>query len=83
MTKQLHKLLLLFLATFLVASGYAHDVEKNVNIHNLNADFKTSSVPSKMSFITLLMITTSDVHLFTMTRLPLQPLLLTNLLKKS
>lgn len=24
-----------------------HDVEKNVNIHNLNADFKTSSVPLK------------------------------------
>ena len=47
MTKQLHKLLLLFLATFLAASGYAHDVEKNVNIHNLNADFKTSSVPLK------------------------------------
>lgn len=47
MTKQLHKLLLLFLATFIAASGYAHDVEKNVNIHNLNADFKTSSVPLK------------------------------------
>ena len=47
MTKQLHKLLLLFLATFLAASGYAHDVEKKVNIHNLNADFKTSSVPLK------------------------------------
>ena len=39
--------MLLFLATFLAASGYAHDVEKNVNIHNLNADFKTSSVPLK------------------------------------
>ena len=47
MTKQLHKLLLLFLATFLAASGYADEVEKNVNIHNLNADFKTSSVPLK------------------------------------
>ena len=47
MTKQLHKLLLLGMATFLKASGYAHNLEINVNFHNLNADFKTANVPLK------------------------------------
>ena len=47
MTKQLHKLLLLFLATFLKASGYAHNLELNVNFRNLNADFKTANVSLK------------------------------------
>ena len=47
MTKQLHKLLLLVIATFLKASGYAHNLEINVNSHNLNADFKIANVPLK------------------------------------
>ena len=35
------------MAIFLKASGYAHNLELNVNFRNLNADFKTSSVPLK------------------------------------
>lgn len=47
MTKQLHKLLLLSMAIFLKASGYAHNLELNVNFRNLNADFKTANVSLK------------------------------------
>lgn len=47
MTKQLHKLLLLSMAIFLKVSGYAHNLELNVNFRNLNADFKTANVPLK------------------------------------
>ena len=47
MTKQLHKLLLLSMAIFLKASGYAHNLELNVNFRNLNADFKTANVALK------------------------------------
>ena len=47
MIKQLHKLLLLSMAIFLKASGYAHNLELNVDFRNLNADFKTANVPLK------------------------------------
>lgn len=47
MIKQLHKLLLLSMAIFLKASGYAHNLELNINFRNLNADFKTANVPLK------------------------------------
>ena len=47
MTKQLHKLLLLVMATFLKVSGYAHNLEINVNLHSLNADFEIANVPLK------------------------------------
>ena len=75
--------MLLFLATFLAASGYAHDVEKNVNIHNLNADFKTSSVPLKDE----LYHSSDDNYIrcspFYHDETTPSTLLLTNLLKKS
>ena len=47
MTKKLNKLLLLSMAIFLKASGYAHNLELNVNFRNLNADFKTANVSLK------------------------------------
>ena len=47
MTKQLHKLLLLSMAIFLKASGYAHTLALNVNFRNSNADLKTANVSLK------------------------------------
>ena len=35
------------MAIFLKVSGYAHNLELNVNFRNLNADFKTANVPLK------------------------------------